>query len=386
MGVGSNDPVVGYISHGIYSGFPSSYILDSLQFEYINGAIFSSIESGNATTYGYLNPNFGLLSDFIVMGGSGGGGNVNEPFTDGIYREGDSFPAYAMGYSVVDAIYQGINYIAWQNDIIGDPLQTIAWGKQETTSNLIWSGKNLVTGEINIPFDRILTIIDSSHVDLRYEGFIPCEAGYGRMFIGEGVTFETDSWDRSLFFSYDNENARLVWAPHPTISSPTYHIYRKFNSGSWEFITTTSANEYIDDEVEIVCQECPVNATVYYYIAVADPQESLIASNTVSADVFAKLSKNVNENNLPFNYSLEQNYPNPFNPTTTIKYSLKYDGLVSLKIFNILGSEVAELINEQKSAGEYSASFDFSNLSSGTYFYVLRVNDFVNVKKMLLLK
>jgi len=56
-------------------------------------------------SYGKWHTNHGHLSDFILMGGSGGGGNVNEPLTHGIFREGDSYPAYAMGYSVVDAIY-----------------------------------------------------------------------------------------------------------------------------------------------------------------------------------------------------------------------------------------------------------------------------------------
>jgi len=137
---GDNDEVIGYSSHGYYAFWDSSYIWTQLQFDYVNGAIFNSWESGNALSYGKWHWRHGLLSDFFVMGGSGGGGNVNEPTTEGVYREGDSYPAYAMGYSIVDAIYQGINYIAWQNDVIGDPLQTIAWGKQTLTDDVTWKG------------------------------------------------------------------------------------------------------------------------------------------------------------------------------------------------------------------------------------------------------
>jgi uncharacterized protein (UPF0218 family) len=89
---------------------------------------------------------------------------------------------------------------------------------------------------------------------------------------------------------------------------------------------------------------------------------------------------------LPVTYSLEQNYPNPFNPTTTIRYQIPKEGMVTLKVYDILGAEVATLVNEEKIVGRYEVSFDASRLASGVYIYRLSVNDFVNVKKMVLLK
>jgi hypothetical protein len=92
-------------------------------------------------------------------------------------------------------------------------------------------------------------------------------------------------------------------------------------------------------------------------------------------------------------YALEQNYPNPFNPGTTIRYQLPKDGLVTLKIYDILGSEIATLVNEEKIAGKYEVNFDASNLASGVYVYriaiqsgKLQAGEFVNSKKMILLK
>ena len=85
-------------------------------------------------------------------------------------------------------------------------------------------------------------------------------------------------------------------------------------------------------------------------------------------------------------YNLFQNYPNPFNPNTTIKYEIPKDGLVTLKIYDILGAEVATLVNEERSAGRYEVNFDASSLASGVYIYRLNVNDYANVKKMILLK
>lgn len=89
---------------------------------------------------------------------------------------------------------------------------------------------------------------------------------------------------------------------------------------------------------------------------------------------------------LPSNYILSQNYPNPFNPNTTINYSIANPGFVTVKIFNILGEEIGQLVNEYKNTGSYSVNFDASKLSSGIYFYSLSSGSFVQTKKMIILK
>jgi hypothetical protein len=85
-------------------------------------------------------------------------------------------------------------------------------------------------------------------------------------------------------------------------------------------------------------------------------------------------------------YALDQNFPNPFNPTTHIKYQIPKAGNVVLKVYDILGSEIAKLVDEFKETGRYEVAFDASNLASGVYIYRLNVNDYNNVKKMVLLK
>ncbi len=86
------------------------------------------------------------------------------------------------------------------------------------------------------------------------------------------------------------------------------------------------------------------------------------------------------------NYQLYQNYPNPFNPTTMIKFSVPVASRVTLKVYNVLGSEVATLVNGEKPVGNYSVSFNGSNLASGVYFYQLKAGSFVQTKKLVLLK
>lgn len=96
----------------------------------------------------------------------------------------------------------------------------------------------------------------------------------------------------------------------------------------------------------------------------------------------------IKENNLalPEDYYLSQNYPNPFNPSTTIKYSIAAAGIVTLKIFDILGREVSTLVNEEKPAGIYEVNFNAASLASGVYFYQLKAGSFVQTMKMLLIK
>ena len=85
-------------------------------------------------------------------------------------------------------------------------------------------------------------------------------------------------------------------------------------------------------------------------------------------------------------FTLNQNYPNPFNPSTRISYSIAEDAQVSLKVYDIMGAEIIELVNQKQSAGNYEIQFDASNLSSGMYFYKLSAGDFTSIKKMTLLK
>jgi photosystem II stability/assembly factor-like uncharacterized protein len=92
------------------------------------------------------------------------------------------------------------------------------------------------------------------------------------------------------------------------------------------------------------------------------------------------------QTDIPQSYYLAQNYPNPFNPSTTIKYSLPERSFVNLKIFNLLGEEVATLVNTEQTIGNYEIEFDASKQSSGIYLYRIQAGDFIKTKKMILLR
>lgn len=89
---------------------------------------------------------------------------------------------------------------------------------------------------------------------------------------------------------------------------------------------------------------------------------------------------------IPTEFVLEQNFPNPFNPSTKISWQSPLSGYQTLKVYDVLGKEVATLVDENKSAGSYEVEFDASNLSSGLYLCKLQAGDFVSTKKMILIK
>ncbi len=91
-------------------------------------------------------------------------------------------------------------------------------------------------------------------------------------------------------------------------------------------------------------------------------------------------------NNIQYEFKIYQNYPNPFNPITNIRFSIPENNLVELKVFNVFGQEILNLVNEYKNAGDYIVSFDASNFPSGIYYYGINYKNVSIVKKMLLIK
>lgn len=143
-------------------------------------------------------------------------------------------------------------------------------------------------------------------------------------------------------------------------------------------LVTTNLNTQLPDALLVEGQE--------YYWRVrttlngeTGPWSEVYNFNTLLTDV-------ENETQLPKEFALIQNYPNPFNPSTTLTYHLPKTANVVLKVYDVLGNEIATLVNEEKPAGVYDVEFNGSGLSSTVYFYQLKANQFVETKKLALLK
>jgi hypothetical protein len=207
----------------------------------------------------------------------------------------------------------------------------------------------------------------------------------------------TPFWSEGLVLISPGGYPRIIWGPYTddNYSTQGYYVYRAVNSSStppalnqFTLVETlnSSTYEWTDYDYSI---GGPLKAH-YYVKAVLIPTEgggSTFSSptnvTTTSVGVYKESKNNYKPAEL---FLLGQNYPNPFNPSTKISYSIKQDGFVTLKVYDILGVEIATLVNEQKTAGSYEADFNAANLPSGMYIYKLQSGSFTDVKKMLLTK
>ena len=223
-------------------------------------------------------------------------------------------------------------------------------------------------------------------------------SGFTKLFFGggndgtAGNVFFPDCWEgtggiyipvelTSFAAAVVGNSVQLNWSTASETNNMGFEVERGVISNGvrnpiWEKIgfvdgkgTTTEIQNYSFTDQDMV------SGTYAYRLKQIDFDGTVNYSTTIEVDLNGVTS-----------FSLEQNYPNPFNPSTVIAYQLPVTGFVRLKVFDVLGNEVAVLVNENKPAGSYEVNFDAGSLSSGVYIYKLQAGDFVSVKKMLLTK
>jgi hypothetical protein len=173
----------------------------------------------------------------------------------------------------------------------------------------------------------------------------------------------------------NSRNVTLNWSTATEINNKGFEVEKKLNN-SWQSIGFIEGKGSTTEKHSYSYLDKNLSAGTYSYrIKQVDFNGQSTYSDVVNADVLN-----------PNGYILSQNYPNPFNPSTTIHFNIAEKGNVSLKVYDIIGNEVAELVNSEKEAGNYDVSFDASKLSSGVYFYELRTAGFTQSKKMILMK
>lgn len=200
-------------------------------------------------------------------------------------------------------------------------------------------------------------------------------------------------WSNVLVLVNQVNHPRIIWGPYQSsgITVQQYRIYRKYGASAWQLYHTTSSSnvlEFTDENVTIAQPGGQAGVTVQYKVcAVYNNNIETSFSNIVSAYIAGyEIEKKLNESRSISDNNLLQNYPNPFNPITTISFSLPKAGYVSLRIFDIIGNQVAELIKEFKPDGIYEVQFEAKDLPSGIYVYTLNVNGHFKSQKMILMK
>ena len=221
--------------------------------------------------------------------------------------------------------------------------------------------------------------------------FVP---GFTKLFFGGGndgtggTSFVADCWEgtggiyipvelTSFSASVIGSSVQLNWATASETNSMGFEIERAQND-HWQKIgfvdgkgTTTDIQKYSFTDQNVV------SGTYTYRLKQIDFDGTFDYSNAVDVELIGIT-----------NFLLQQNYPNPFNPSTKISFVIPNGvrNLVTLKVFDVLGNEIAELVDEYKPAGSYEIEFNAGSLASGVYTYKLQAGDFLSVKKMLLTK
>lgn len=207
------------------------------------------------------------------------------------------------------------------------------------------------------PFDGGYQLLPRSTADILENGTIPVEL----------VSFSATALDNKV---------KLEWTTATETNNSGFEIQKSTENSSWEKVsfvegrgTSTEINSY-------VYVDNKVSAGKYSYRLKQIDFDGTVSYSSVIEVVVG----------VPVEYELAQNFPNPFNPTTNIRFSLPEQANVNLTVYNVLGQEVATVVNESLEAGIHNYAFDASNLNSGVYYYRIKTDNFVEVKKMMLVK
>ncbi len=180
----------------------------------------------------------------------------------------------------------------------------------------------------------------------------------------------------SFTSSLKGNDVVLQWETATELNSKLFEIQIQAKNESWSKIGEVKAAGTTTDPKQYTFTSKNYKPGTYSFrLRLVDLDGSYTYSSTINTEI-----------TVPKEFALSQNYPNPFNPSTTITYALPKSSQVSIKIYDIIGNMITELVNENKEAGVYSVSFEAKNLPSGIYLYQIKAGEFTSTKKMSLLK
>ncbi|MHC1736577.1 MAG: S8/S53 family peptidase [Ignavibacteriaceae bacterium] len=379
--LGSNDNVILFFNFNDYSGRGSNTLgnagTDAGVFKYIGGAKMDfdvdfalAFNEGTSTTNFYLDAcryggtpsviaqgylgntssQLGLSSEFNIGAVFGGTGNITAAYHNGF----DSDSLRGMEFKIPIASFAGVSNVQnlslfavilsaggyFSNECIpGDPGAT---NPENNADFSVLAGGPFHTGSYALPVEltSFTASANGNKIDLKWTTATEVN-NYG---------FEVERSQKTDVGSQMTEWSKIGFVPGSG------------NSNSFKEYSFSDLYLYLNLNLRYRLKQIDNDGTVSY-----------------SEEIEVLNSK-------PSTYQLSQNFPNPFNPATVISYQLPADSKVSLKVFDILGNEVAVLVQEEKKAGSYEVKFDASRLASGTYIYRIVAGEFVSTKKMVVLK
>lgn len=308
--------------------------------------------------------------------------------------DGDAFTVLSTGNEPYEPVVMTIdefltNPEMYEGMLIGIQYVSLTsgtWPTSGSTTLTISDG----SGEIAVRIDSDMDIsgqpepswpIDIVGVLTQFDNSAPYDGSYQLQpryydddFLPEGsLPVELTSFTASVV----NGSVILNWSTATEVNNRGFEVERKSESAwvSLGFVngngTSTNINNY-----SFTDQTASLNGTVEYRLKQVDYDGTVAYSSVIAVEVTA----------MPSDFNLAQNYPNPFNPSTVITFSIPENGMAIMKVYDVLGKEVATLVNEVKDAGTYQVNFNASNLSSGIYYYSINFNGNVKTNKMMLVK
>jgi len=326
--------------------FPSSY-MEMTQLNFVNEnlgyLVFLENTFGNYYTKNYITTDAGVT--WNVMG-NGGYQGTSTSWSSRKETDFKIFPS-GIGYKWMTSAYGSMN-ITHQGLYI--PMKTTDYGAN-------W---------FSIQLDSVL-------ISLNNLQFLNENTGY--MVRGNSTAFKTVNGGASWSpMNIPNSTGKLYMIDETNgYAIKGFEFYRTFDGGTTWALQQTDIN----------------SSTGYNIISFINPQTGIIIGRgglVLKTTSGGSVGITGNSSTVADGYSLSQNYPNPFNPETKIQFSLPKNGLVKIAVYDMLGREVKELVNEFKLQGVYTVTMNGASLSSGIYFYKLITNDFVETKKMILVK
>ncbi|HEY9165687.1 MAG TPA: T9SS type A sorting domain-containing protein [Candidatus Kryptonia bacterium] len=258
----------------------------------------------------------------------------------------------------------------WFNTVTGSFLYTLTYDQQGNILTMLdqywtsgqWTDLSLDT----YTYDAVGHMLTDSEAVLMGGTQWTPRAKYVQTWDSNGnlLTWTFEPWGNSQWTNYERDTLG-----YDSDGNQILYLHQSWTGSSW--LTSVGSGAYDYSEV--------LNINGYYFQYHGDKVTYSYSLTTVTA-ASSKSDK------VPIEFYLSQNYPNPFNPTTTISYNLQKAGHVTLKVYDVLGREVATLFDGFKTAGSHTTSFDASALASGVYFYRIVAGQFVSTKKMLLMK
>lgn len=342
---------------------------------YYNGAVYPFVEGNSYTVVGQIDQYNGLIE--IIPD------DVNTDITD----NGVAGQVQPLVLTLAELLENPEAYESMLVGIVGVTKTDGTWPAEGSNANLTISddgGTTTVTLRIDkdtdidgtteptwpkdvvgifiqfdssSPFDGGYQLLPRSTADILENGTIPVEL----------VSFSATALDNKV---------KLEWTTATETNNSGFEIQKSTENSSWEKVsfvegrgTSTEINSY-------VYVDNKVSAGKYSYRLKQIDFDGTVSYSSVIEVVVG----------VPVEYELAQNFPNPFNPTTNIRFSLPEQANVNLTVYNVLGQEVATVVNESLEAGIHNYAFDASNLNSGVYYYRIKTDNFVEVKKMMLVK